>query len=62
MTVEEVISQKAIMSKGAAAVALAGLNTKVDTQREIYERYLPIVRRIAMRTVRSLPPSVRLTT
>jgi len=28
------------------------------TQREIYEKYLPIVRRIAMRTVRSLPPSV----
>lgn len=55
---EEVTSQNAIMSKGAAAVALAGLNTKVDTQREIYERYLPIVRRIAMRTVRSLPPSV----
>ena len=27
-------------------------------QREIYERYLPIVRRIAMRTVRSLPPSI----
>jgi len=27
-------------------------------QREIYEKYLPIVRRIAMRTVRSLPPSV----
>ncbi len=29
-------------------------------QRAIYERYLPIVRRIAMRTVRSLPPSVTL--
>ncbi|HTV18220.1 MAG TPA: FliA/WhiG family RNA polymerase sigma factor [Polyangiaceae bacterium] len=28
------------------------------TQKEIYEKYLPIVRRIAMRTVRSLPPSV----
>src|SRR5690349_6354940 len=27
-------------------------------QREIYDRYLPIVRRIAMRTVRSLPPSI----
>ncbi|MBM4362746.1 MAG: FliA/WhiG family RNA polymerase sigma factor [Deltaproteobacteria bacterium] len=27
-------------------------------QRETYERYLPIVRRIAMRTVRSLPPSI----
>ena len=27
-------------------------------QRAIYQRYLPIVRRIAMRTVRSLPPSV----
>jgi RNA polymerase sigma factor for flagellar operon FliA len=27
-------------------------------QRQIYERYLPIVRRIAMRTVRSLPPSI----
>jgi RNA polymerase sigma factor FliA len=27
-------------------------------QRDIYERYLPIVRRIAMRTVRSLPPSI----
>lgn len=29
-------------------------------QRAIYDRYLPIVRRIAMRTVRSLPPSVTL--
>ena len=28
------------------------------TQKEVYEKYLPIVRRIAMRTVRSLPPSV----
>jgi RNA polymerase sigma factor for flagellar operon FliA len=27
-------------------------------EREIYAKYLPIVRRIAMRTVRSLPPSV----
>jgi RNA polymerase sigma factor for flagellar operon FliA len=27
-------------------------------QREVYERFLPIVRRIAMRTVRSLPPSI----
>jgi RNA polymerase sigma factor for flagellar operon FliA len=27
-------------------------------QREIYDRHLPIVRRIAMRTVRSLPPSI----
>jgi len=27
-------------------------------QREVYDRYLPIVRRIAMRTVRSLPPSI----
>jgi RNA polymerase sigma factor for flagellar operon FliA len=26
--------------------------------REFYERYLPLVRRIAMRTVRSLPPSL----
>lgn len=38
---------------------LAGMTSvKASTQREIYERYLPIVRRIAMRTVRSLPPSV----
>lgn len=29
-----------------------------DGQRAVYEKYLPIVRRIAMRTVRSLPPSV----
>ena len=29
-------------------------------EREVYERYLPIVRRIAMRTVRSLPPSITL--
>ena len=33
--------------------------TGVDVnQREVYDKYLPIVRRIAMRTVRSLPPSV----
>jgi RNA polymerase sigma factor for flagellar operon FliA len=30
----------------------------IQSEREIYERYLPIVRRIAMRTVRSLPPSI----
>lgn len=40
-------------------VPLSGLtSSKASTQGEVYDRYLPIVRRIAMRTVRSLPPSV----
>jgi RNA polymerase sigma factor FliA len=33
-------------------------SSRDSNQRETYDRYLPIVRRIAMRTVRSLPPSV----
>jgi RNA polymerase sigma factor FliA len=53
------------MSARDSSPALAGakvtsLEPDMDyrAQREVYERYLPIVRRIAMRTVRSLPPSV----
>jgi RNA polymerase sigma factor for flagellar operon FliA len=41
--------------------ALPPAPTRAETdreQREIYQKYLPIVRRIAMRTVRSLPPSI----
>jgi RNA polymerase sigma factor for flagellar operon FliA len=40
-----------------AITPLAQVHSHQD-QKAIYERYLPIVRRIAMRTVRSLPPSV----
>lgn len=42
---------------GSSGVAL-NLAPADPSQREIYDRYLPIVRRIAMKTVRSLPPSV----
>lgn len=44
----------------AGKAHLSPLEAAVDyrSQRAIYETYLPIVRRIAMRTVRSLPPSV----
>lgn len=31
-----------------------------EQQRELYDRYMPLVRRIAMRTVRSLPPGILL--
>jgi len=41
-----------------AEAAIAKPANDYRAQREIYEKYLPIVRRIAMRTVRSLPPSV----
>jgi RNA polymerase sigma factor for flagellar operon FliA len=34
--------------------------TSREQQRELYDRYLPLVRRIAMRTVRSLPPGILL--
>ncbi|MEN9581136.1 MAG: hypothetical protein RJA70_4145, partial [Pseudomonadota bacterium] len=52
-------------SKGSKLAALPVPSGTVaarsdPSQRELYERYLPIVRRIAMRTVRSLPPSVTL--
>ncbi len=57
MSVEE---QSAIQrTAGRGVTATAAVRARVDPgQREVYERYLPIVRRIAMRTVRSLPPSV----
>lgn len=55
---EDQATSQTAMAKGPAVVALGGLANRPDTQRETYERYLPIVRRIAMRTVRSLPPSV----
>jgi RNA polymerase sigma factor FliA len=51
-------SQGSSSAKGPTPIPLGGLTNRPDTQRETYERYLPIVRRIAMRTVRSLPPSV----
>jgi RNA polymerase sigma factor for flagellar operon FliA len=46
--------------KTARAVSepVPSLPTDRRTQQQLYERYLPIVRRIAMRTVRSLPPSI----
>jgi RNA polymerase sigma factor FliA len=48
-----------IQKEAPPPLALLGVGAARDpNQREIYERYLPIVRRIAMRTVRSLPPSV----
>ena len=44
---------------GAQLIPLSPSSAKaVVEQRDTYERYLPIVRRIAMRTIRSLPPSV----
>jgi RNA polymerase sigma factor for flagellar operon FliA len=49
--------RKASDAPGEAAPSGGRLATDRQ-QREIYERYLPIVRRIAMRTVRSLPPSI----
>lgn len=53
------IEDRVPVSKEAPPVGLLGVAPPRDAnQREIYERYLPIVRRIAMRTVRSLPPSV----
>lgn len=44
--------------RGASRSTSLAPSTIDPSQREIYERYLPIVRRIAMRTVRSLPPSI----
>jgi RNA polymerase sigma factor for flagellar operon FliA len=41
-----------------AEIPVAPTGMSHQDQRAIYERYLPIVRRIAMRTVRTLPPSV----
>jgi RNA polymerase sigma factor for flagellar operon FliA len=46
------------LAKRETAAPMEIINPPVPTQREVYERYQPIVRRIAMRTVRSLPPSV----
>src|SRR5690606_9612832 len=51
--------QATTRSMAVSPNVLTGMaSSKADTQREVYDRYLPIVRRIAMRTVRSLPPSV----
>lgn len=53
---EEQVTQQ---YNGAASVPLSPSSAKaVVEQRHTYDRYFPIVRRIAMRTVRSLPPSV----
>lgn len=56
MTVEDQATSKGTIAQVLPPAALAARPD--PKQREIYERYLPIVRRIAMRTVRSLPPSV----
>lgn len=55
---DQATSRGSIQGKAVTAIPLGAMVNRPDTQRETYERYLPIVRRIAMRTVRSLPPSV----
>ncbi len=54
MSVEEQPGQK----RPQLAKRLRGQGVNSSDQRQVYDKYLPIVRRIAMRTVRSLPPSV----
>jgi RNA polymerase sigma factor FliA len=56
MTIEDQTSLKKEVGPVVGLLNVTG--ARDPNQREIYERYLPIVRRIAMRTVRSLPPSV----
>lgn len=56
MTVSEI--EIVELQVNEAAEAAPEPASDYHTQRQIYEKYLPIVRRIAMRTVRSLPPSV----
>lgn len=43
---------------GTASEGTSALATSVRAQREVYDHYLPVVRRIAMRTVRTLPSSI----
>ncbi len=57
MSVDEQPALRKPKQPGEPLPSLGGKSAGVS-QREIYDKYLPIVRRIAMRTVRSLPPSV----
>src|SRR5690242_6558830 len=58
MSVSEPQPMEVADAEEAASEAVPKPANRPDSQRETYERYLPIVRRIAMRTVRTLPPSV----
>ena len=52
------LQERETSGKSLSPLPPLGPEQSRQDQRAIYERYLPIVRRIAMRTVRSLPPSV----
>ncbi|HEU4583444.1 MAG TPA: FliA/WhiG family RNA polymerase sigma factor [Polyangiaceae bacterium] len=58
MSVSEPQAMEVVAAEEGAEAAIPKPANDYRGQREIYEKYLPIVRRIAMRTVRSLPPSV----
>src|SRR3569832_1832975 len=58
MSVSEPQAMEVVDAEEGAEAAIAKPANDYRGQREIYEKYLPIVRRIAMRTVRALPPSI----